>query len=99
MSSFDSKRALGSLTKDERLTTLTHGLFFWLDNIRLGYMVYTPGKGVMIEPYMPNCFPRQLGYDQLYVGNSDPKLHHGGSYFNAARAWYFNINSCTGTCF
>lgn len=58
-----------------------------------------PSKGVVIEPYMPNRFGHQLDYDQLYVENPNPKFQHGSCYFDVARAWYFNISDCTGTCF
>ena len=46
----------------------------------------------MIEPYMPNRFARQFGYDQLYI----EILHFSGNLFEGAQAWYFNVAGGTG---
>lgn len=45
-----------SSAEDERLTTLSRGLFLWLINIRPGYMVLSFEKDVIIEPYTPSRF-------------------------------------------
>lgn len=46
---------------------------------------------IATEPYMPSRFARQFGYDQLYVGNPNPDLHHRGNLLEASRAWYYSI--------
>jgi len=46
---------------------------------------------VQIEPYMPNRFARQFGYDQLYVGNPNAQLAFSGNLFEGARAWYYSV--------
>lgn len=75
------------------------GLFLWLMNIRPGYMVLTLNNNIIIEPYMPSCFARQSCYDQLYVGNPNLGLQPGGRLLDTARAWFYNVNGCTGTKF
>lgn len=71
--------------EDETLTTLPPGFFLWLINIRLGYMVLFLDKGILIEPYTLSLFAYQLGYDQFYIGNLNPKSQRGGNYLDAAR--------------
>ena len=46
-------------------TKLSSGVFWWLINIRPGYLVFCQGNNCYTEPYMPNKFARQFGYDQL----------------------------------
>lgn len=105
MSPFNSRRIFRSricrcvISWRRKTNYLIFSLFLWLVNIWLWYMLYILDKSVVIEPYMPNHFVRQFGYNQLYVGNSNPELQHGGSYFDAGRTWYFNISGCTGTRF
>lgn len=62
-------------------------------------MVYTLEKGAIVEPDMPNRFAWQFDYDQLYAGNLNPELQYDETYFDACRAWYFNISGCICTRF
>ena len=55
-------------------TRLSSGVFWWLNNIQPGYLLCRQGNSCTIEPYMPNRFARQFGYDQLYVGNPNACL-------------------------
>jgi len=71
-------------------TTLPSGIFWWLINIRSGYLVFRQGDSCMIEPYMPSRFVRQFGYDQLYIGNPNSSLCFNGNLFKGARAWYYS---------
>lgn len=80
-------------------TSLPREAFYWLLNIRLGYLVYVPGRTPVLEPYVPCRFARQFGYDQLYVGNPNSDLRCRGTLFDAARAWSYNIAGCTGVRF
>jgi hypothetical protein len=80
-------------------TKLPSGVFWWLVNIRPGYLVFHQGNICCIEPYMPNMFPRQFGYDQLYVGNPSPLLKFMGNPFDGARAWYYFVVGGTGVKF
>ena len=43
---------------------LPSGVFWWLINIRPGYLVFQQSDSCTIEPYMPSRFARQFGYDQ-----------------------------------
>jgi len=45
----------------------------------------------MLEPYMSCRFARQFGYDQLYIGNQNPRLRFSGNLFEGARAWYYSV--------
>ena len=56
-------------------TTLSTGVFYWLMNIRLGYLIFRQGDTCTIEPYLLSQFARQFRYDQLYVGNPYTGLH------------------------
>ena len=80
-------------------TSLSREAFQWLINIRTGYLVYIPGCVPVLELYTPSRFARQLGYDQLCVGNPNRNLRWKGNLFDAARAWFFNIAGCTGARF
>src|SRR4051812_16338263 len=80
-------------------TSLSREAFQWLINIRPGYLVYVPGRVPVLELYTPSRFARQLGYDQLCVGNPNKSLRWKGNLFDAARAWFFNIAGCTGARF
>src|SRR5438270_4860522 len=68
-------------------------------NIGPEYLVYVPARVPVLEPYSPSRFARQLGYEQLYVGNPNRCLRWKGNLFDAARAWFFNIAGCTGARF
>ena len=72
-------------------TTLPAGIFWWLINIRLGYLVFWQGNICSIKPYLSNWFACQFGYDQLYVGNPNLGLHFSGNLYEGERAWYFNV--------
>jgi len=80
-------------------TRLSQGAFWWLLNIRPGYMLFRQGTSCTIEPYMPNRFARQFGYDQLYIGNPNAYLAFEGNLFEGARAWYYSVAGGTGTTF
>lgn len=64
---------------------------YWLMNIRIRYHVYRHRVHYVIDPYMPNRFARQFGYDQLYVSNTNHTLGFEGSLLDGARAWYYSI--------
>ena len=72
-------------------TTLPAGIFWWLINIRLGYLVFRQGNVCSIEPYLSNWFACQFRYDQLYVGNPNLGLHFSGNLHEGERAWYFDV--------
>ena len=80
-------------------TRLSAGAFWWLLNIRPGYVLFRQGTSCTIEPYMPNRFARQFGYDQLYVGNPNARLAFEGNLFEGARAWYYSVAGGTGVTF
>jgi len=48
---------------------------------------------------MPRRFARQIGYDQLYVGNPNTGLRFSDNLFEGARAWYYSIAGGTGAIF
>ena len=48
---------------------------------------------------MPCQFARQFGYDQLYIGNPNPRLRFSGNLFEGARAWYYSVAGGTGAIF
>lgn len=62
-------------------TTLLLGYFCWLINIWPGHLVFRQRRICFMELYTPNHFARQLGYDQLYVGNLNPHFHRDGKLF------------------
>jgi len=62
------------------------GVFWWLINVRPGYLVFWQGDSCTIEPYMLSRFARQFGYDQLYVGNLNTRLCFSGNLFEGAWA-------------
>jgi len=80
-------------------TRLSSGVFWWLINIRPGYLVFRQGNSCTLEPYMSYWFARQFGYDQLYIGNPNPRLHFSGNLFEGARAWYYSVARGTGAIF
>ena len=80
-------------------TRLSTGIFWWLVNIRPGYVLFRQGTSCTIEPYMPNRFARQFGYDQLYVGNPNARLAFSGNLFEGARAWYYSVAGGTEATF
>lgn len=48
---------------------------------------------------MPLHFAHQLGNDQLYVANVNPKLSVPGTLFEGARAWFYSIAGGSGSSF
>ena len=66
--------------------SLSQGVFEWLVSIRPSYLLYRSGDTYYLEPYIPNRFARQFGYDQLYVVNPNRSLAFMGSLINGARA-------------
>ena len=53
---------------------LGEGTFKWLVSVKPSHLVYRCGDDCYLEPYLPSCFAKQFGYDQLYVGNPNPRL-------------------------
>ena len=55
--------------------------------------IWSSGRGNVctIEPYLPDRFARQFGYDQLYACNLNVGLHFSDNMYEGARAWYFNV--------
>ena len=78
---------------------LPSGVFWWLINIRPGYLIFQQGNSCTIEPYMPSHFARQFSYDQLYVGNPNARLRFSGNLFEGARAWYYSVAGGTRAIF
>ena len=72
-------------------TTLSFRIFWWLINICPRYLIFRQGNICRIEPYLPNWYAGQFGYDQLYVGNSNVSLHLSGNLYEGSRVWYFNV--------
>ena len=62
------------LVGPDGFTRLSSSVFWWLINVRPGYLVFQEGNSCTLEPYVPCRFARQFGYDQLYVGNPSPSL-------------------------
>ena len=56
-------------------TTLSTGIFFWLTNIRPGYLIFCWDDTCTIEPNLPSRFDCQFGNNQHYVGNLNTSLH------------------------
>ena len=83
---------------DER-TLLGEGTFKWLVSIRPSHLVYRCGKDCYLEPYLSSRFARQFDYNQLYVGNPNPKLGCTKSLINGTRAWRYFITGYTGARF
>jgi len=80
-------------------TRLPSDIFWWLINIRPGYLVFRQGNSDTVEPYMPCRFAGQFGYDQLYIGNPNLNLCFCGNLFEGAWAWYYSIAGGTGAVF
>ena len=76
-------------------SSLVQGVFKWLVSIRPSHLVYRCGDICYLESYIPSHFTRQFGYDQLYVGNPNPRLAFMGSLIDGARAWRHFIVGCT----
>jgi len=72
-------------TGSDEFTRLPSGVFWWLINIRPGYLVFQQCDSCTIEHYMPSRFARHFGYDQLYVGNSNTGLRFSDNLFEGAR--------------
>jgi len=77
-------------------TRLSSGVFWWLINIRPGYLLFWQGNSCTLEPYMPYRFARQFGYDQLYIDNPNPSLRFSG---NLLGTWYYSVAGGTGAFF
>jgi len=60
-------------------TRLPSGVFWWLINIRHGYLIFRQGDSCTIKPYVPSHFARQFGYNQLYVDNPNAGLRFSGT--------------------
>lgn len=65
--------------------------FSWLVSIQPGYLVYWLNDHCVIEPYMPNIFAGQFGYDQLYVNNPNLDLAYKEVLLDGVKAWYYNF--------
>ena len=48
-------------------TSLSRGIFEWLVSIRPSHLMYRSGDTCYLEPYIPNRFVRQFGYDQFIL--------------------------------
>jgi len=79
------------LVGPDDFTRLSSAVFWWLINIRPGYLIFRQGNSCTIEPYMPSRFARQFGYDQLYVSNPNAGLCFSENLFEGARAWYYSV--------
>jgi len=90
---------LGDLVGPDNFTRLSSGVFWWLINIRPGYVLFRQGNSCTIEPYMSNRFARQFGYDQLCVDNPTAHLAFSGNLFEGARAWYYSVAGGTDALF
>ncbi|ONK58155.1 uncharacterized protein A4U43_C09F8780 [Asparagus officinalis] len=66
---------------------------------RPGYLTFRVGNQCFIELYLPCRFPRQFGYDQLYVGNPRQQLRTHGGLVDGLRAWLWTVTGCTGAKF
>jgi len=77
--------------------SLSQGIFEWLVSIRPSHLLYRSEDTCYLEPYAPSRFARQIGYDQLYVGNPNSNLDFIGSLIDGARAWRLFIAGCTDT--
>ena len=84
--------------RDER-TMLGDGTFWWLDSIRPSLLVYRCGDDCYLESYLSSRFFRQFGYDQLHVGNPNPRLGCTENLIDGARAWRYFIAGCIGAQF
>jgi len=49
-------------------------------SIKPSHLVYQSGDICYLEPYVPNHFAHQFGYEQLYVGNLNTSLAFMGSF-------------------
>jgi len=78
---------------------LPFGVFWWLINIRPGYLIFQQGDSCMIERYMPSYFAKQFSYNHLYVGNPNTGLRFSGNLFEGARAWYYSVAEGTWVVF
>ena len=88
-----------TLAGPDDFTRLPSGVFWWLINIRHGYLIFRQGNSYTIEPYMPSHFARQFGYDQLYVSNPNAGFCFSGNLFEGARAWYYSVAGGTKAIF
>jgi len=76
-------------------SSLRQSIFKWLVSIRPSHLVYRCGDIYYLEPYVPSCFDRQFGDDQLYIGNPNTHLAFMGSLIDGAKAWRHFIVGCT----
>ena len=88
-----------NLARSDDFTRLPSGVFWWLINIRPGYLLFRQGNSYTIEPYMPSGFAQQFCYDQLYIGNPNADLSFSGNLFKGARAWYYSVAGGTKAVF
>lgn len=65
-------------------TLLSFGYFWWLVNIRSGYLLYYQEMTYYLESYLPNRFVRQFGYSQFYVSNRNLHLNYHENLFKGA---------------
>ena len=82
------------LAGPDDFTRMPSGVFWWLINIRPGYLLFRQGNSCTIEPYMPSRFARQL-----YIGNPNADLSFSGDLFKGARAWYYSVAGGTKAIF
>ena len=87
------------LAGPDDFTRLPLGIFWWLINIRPGYLIFQQGNSCTIEPYMPIRFAWQFGFDQLYVGNPNTGLCFSENLFEGAQAWYYSVAGGTKAVF
>src|SRR4051812_14626877 len=67
------------LVMDDGFTVLAFELLTWLLNIQPGYHVFCKVMDCWLHPYTPSRFARQLGYNQIFAGNANPKLSIRGT--------------------
>ncbi|MQL69575.1 hypothetical protein Taro_001874 [Colocasia esculenta] len=64
----------------------------WLCNIRPSVLVFRKGTAVILEPYYPNPFARNFGYDQATPPNADfplsTRLYRGSDRHLVAASWW-----------
>ena len=87
------------LVGPDGFTQLSSGVFWWLINIRPGYLIFQQGNSCTVEPYMSCQFAWQFGYAQLYIGNPNTNFSFCGNLFEGTRAWYYSVAGGTGAIF
>jgi len=84
------------LAGPDDFTRLQSGVFWWLINIRPGYLIFQQGDSCTI---MPSPFAQQFNYDQLYIGNPNSGLRFSGNLFEGAWVWYYSVAGGTRAIF